>query len=128
MPDFVKSGRQHVQQESPDKLVGVQGQHFLAVIVAAVFISESDLAVGDAEEAAVADGDSVGVPSEVFEHLFGAAHWCLCINHPPGFIQIFEQGFECAGFGKRRRAPVVFQAAGLSHLLEGSKELAPEQG
>ncbi len=127
MPDLVEPGRQHVHQEPPDKLLGAQRHHFFLVVVLAVLVSEGDLSVSDVEDSPVADGDAVGVPAEVLEHLFGATHRGFCVGHPSGFVQFAQQGFERAVLGKRRCAAVIFQSSGLPHLLEGGQKLAPEQ-
>ncbi len=65
MPDSYVSMREHVEEEPPDKLVGLDGHGLLFVAIGVVPPAEGDLAVMKREDAVVADGDPVGVPAEV---------------------------------------------------------------
>ena len=80
-----------MHQKTPDKLLHTQGHHFFLIVVLAVLISEGDPAIGDGQDAPVADGDAMGVPAEVFEYLGRAPHRGFGIDHPTRFIQAVEQ-------------------------------------
>ena len=49
MPDFVKPGRQHMLLESPDKLSGVQSQHFFLVVAGNARCGRKLIAVNEVE-------------------------------------------------------------------------------
>ena len=82
--DFSKSGRQHVEQESPDELVGGKAHHLvlLAACQPVVFITKSDLIVVDVEQALIGEGYTVGIAAQVFEYLLRAAERRLSMDHP----------------------------------------------
>jgi len=48
-----------------------QRHHLGLAVVAVVLPSEADLAVVEPDQAAVGDGDAMGVATEIAEHLFG---------------------------------------------------------
>lgn len=49
--DALEAGRQHVQQEPADELLGVQRHSFLLGLVALILVAETDLALGDGQQA-----------------------------------------------------------------------------
>src|SRR5437762_1853906 len=71
-----------VEQEAADELVGVEGHDLSLVVVAIVLPQEADAAVGESDEAAVGDGDAMGIAGEVIEYLFGSAERPLGIDDP----------------------------------------------
>src|SRR5712692_7068967 len=69
-------------QEAADELVGVEGHRLSFVMVAIILPQEADAAVGESEEAAVGDGDAMGIAGEIIEHLLGSAERSLGIDDP----------------------------------------------
>src|SRR5260370_72146 len=64
---------QDAEQEAPDELVGGDrhGAEPRRPVAAIVLVAEGDAALVEAEQAAVRDGDAVGVAGEIGEHRFG---------------------------------------------------------
>jgi hypothetical protein len=106
----LKAAGQGVLEEETDELLGGHGHH-LAKGVAVVGPGEGDLAVLKGQDALVADGDAVGVATEVFQHAGRSAKGGLSVNHP---FLIF-QGSQEAGKGAR-----VAQGLELSEKLQGA--------
>ena len=71
--DAMESVRKNVQQEAPDEFVGAQGHELGLFVVAIILPAEADLSLVQAHEAAVGDGDAMGVATKIGEDLFGAA-------------------------------------------------------
>ena len=61
--------RQHMNQEAADEFLGREGHRLLTVSVPVVFPVKSDLAVVDGHQAAVGDGDTVGIAPDIVEDL-----------------------------------------------------------
>lgn len=64
--DFDEAFGQNVLKEAADELFGRDGR-VSGLIRGGVLVGESDLAVFECEDAAIADGDAKDVRSEVFE-------------------------------------------------------------
>ena len=82
--DAVEAGRQDVYEEAADELVCCQG-HDLAAPAAldpVVLPGKGDAPVIEADQAAVGDGDAVGVAAEIGEHRLGAGEGALGVDHP----------------------------------------------
>jgi hypothetical protein len=60
--DLDKAWWQHVKQETPDKLDGVNGHKLLGVVVGRVSPAEGQLSVSQFEQTSVGDGDACSVP------------------------------------------------------------------
>lgn len=89
MPDAVETVRQDMDQEAADELVCGKTHCLLtaAVFDAVILPAERDGLGVSTDEAAVRDGDTVGVSAEVGQHRLGATEGGLGINHPFGFAQ-----------------------------------------
>ncbi len=72
MTDAVEPVRHGVLQEAPDELVGGQRHHLSFRLVAVVLPGEADLTVVEPGQAAIGDGDAMGIAAEVGEHLLRA--------------------------------------------------------
>src|SRR5438067_13248085 len=59
--DAVEAIRQDVQQKAADELDGIECHHLGLAARSVVFPGEVDLVVGEREQAAVGDGDAMGV-------------------------------------------------------------------
>jgi len=86
--DAMETGREHVDQKATDELVVSERHHLDACgsVDAVVLPPEGDAAV-DGEEAAVGDGDAVGVTRHVAQHLLGSAERLLGVDDPIGVAQ-----------------------------------------
>ena len=82
MPDAGKAPGQHVHGKAPDKLTVREAQHVKLITMTVIFCSKSNLSIVDAFEPVIADGNFVGVPSQVLHHLKKKKKWSLAIHHP----------------------------------------------
>src|SRR3974390_361057 len=96
----MEAGRQGMQQEAADELVGIERHRFGLAGLSIVLPGEGDVAIGECDEPAVGDGDAMGVAAEIGEHLFGAAERRLGVDHPVDAPQLVEPDGEGGRFGK----------------------------
>ena len=67
MPDAMESTREDVEQEPADELVGRERHDALAVgaVTSIVLVTEDDAALVEVDQAAVRDGDAVGIACQI---------------------------------------------------------------
>ena len=82
LPDADKAGRQNVQQKSPDELGCRQSHDLRLASVGVVFPLEGHLAVFDRLDAAVGDGDAMGITRQILQDLFRPAEGWLYEDDP----------------------------------------------
>src|SRR5438132_2613421 len=70
--DALEAIGKDVKEEAADELVGAERHRLLPVAVAVILPAKTDLAVVDADQAIVGNGDAVGVAGDIGQHLFGA--------------------------------------------------------
>ena len=81
-PDLLQSRRQDVQKKTADEDLGGQRHCLLGVAVGAIPVAEGDLSVGQLQDAVVADGDLVGIASEIFEDLRRSGERLFGVDDP----------------------------------------------
>src|ERR1700720_3593065 len=81
--------RQHVHEKAADELVSGERHHLIAFapFEPVVLPLEGDALVIEREQAAVGDGDPVGVAGEIAQHLLRTAEGALAIDHPLFAVQ-----------------------------------------
>src|SRR5436309_3355987 len=124
--DADEPGRQHVQQESAQELVGPQGHQTLFVFVSGIAPAESDDAVGECDEAMVRDGDAMGVLAEVAKRMLGPAEGMLRVHHPWGAEQRTKLGGERLRILQRGECSVEAEFVLRMQLFEALYKLAPK--
>ncbi len=82
MTNAMEAVGQGVEQEAPDELVGLQIHGLYGAVLAIVFPGESDMFVVAGLDAAVGDGDAMGVAAEIGENLCGSAERLLGADDP----------------------------------------------
>ena len=106
--DAVKALGQDVEQEAPDELVGAERHDLLpfGTGAAVVLVAEGHPGLVEVEEAAVRDGDAVGVAGEIGQHGLRSAEGALGIDDPVGPAQRREdrRGVRRLGRGEGRAA------------------------
>ena len=73
---------QDVEQEAPDELVGLQIHGLYGAVLAIVLPGEGDMFVVAGLDAAVGDGDAMGVAAEIGENSRGSAKGLLGVDDP----------------------------------------------
>src|SRR5467141_3353522 len=76
--------RQHMHQEAADELVGIERHHpvSLPTFEAVILPFEGDALVIERDQAAVGDGDAVGVAREIGQDFRGSPEWAFAVDHP----------------------------------------------
>src|SRR5271157_3448891 len=92
---------EHVHEKSADELDRVERHGPLATSVGIVLPAEGNLAILQTEQATVADGRLVGVPSQVLQDSRGSSPWWLGIHDPVGSHGLRQQMVELFGVGQR---------------------------
>jgi hypothetical protein len=84
MADAMEAPGQYVHEKSPDELMRMQPHRLPArrAVYAIILPAERDAGVVGCNEAAVGDGDTMGVTGEIAQHLFGSRERRLAIDHP----------------------------------------------
>ena len=84
MTDAVEACGQHVNEEAPDELAGLQGHGLVAMTPFGTIVLplEGDTGLIASEQSAVADGDPMGVTRQVSKHGLGTGERPLGIDHP----------------------------------------------
>jgi hypothetical protein len=77
-----KTTGQHVEQESAHEVGRRQRQQLARVPTSSIAIAEGDLAVLESDQAFIADGDAMGVTTQVTQHLFWTRHGRLAVDDP----------------------------------------------
>ena len=68
MPDLHKPFRQHMEQETPDKLHGRQRHGFFFSAIGVIPPFECDLSVPDVQDTVVGNGHSVSIPPKIMDY------------------------------------------------------------
>ena len=82
--DAVEACGQHVDEKAADELVGIERHHLvvsLAAFAAVILPLEGNALVVAREQAAVGDGDAVGIAGEVAQSFLGSPEGSFAVNH-----------------------------------------------
>src|SRR5215471_19554241 len=118
---------QSVKEKTTDELLGGKRHGFLLTLMSVVFPLESHLAICDIQQAMVRDRDTVGVASDVIEHLLRASKRSLGIYNPFGFSERRQVAAKFAAVPEFFQAGKELQLAGIERVLKRFQEKAAEQ-
>src|SRR5262245_32029053 len=98
----MEAGREHVEQEAAHELACVEAHDLAAVtaVRAIVLPAEADMAFVEVKQAAVGDGDAMGVAGEIGENLLGPGEGLFGIDDPFGLAQWREVNSELVGIAE----------------------------
>src|SRR5215468_10955448 len=93
---------QHVHEEPPNELAWLQGHGFVPVraFEPVILVFERDTVRVGGDQAAVGDGDAMGVAGKVGQHLLGPGERTLGIDEPIRLPQWAEVALEGCGVGE----------------------------
>ena len=125
MADAVESVGHDMQQEAADKLNAAERHHLhpLLPLGAIIFVTEGDAVLVDGDQAAVADGDAVGVAAQIGQDRIRSGEGSLGVDMPFDLAHRRQMAFE------RRR---VFEPGQIAEELqfvglEGGDQFFQEQ-
>src|SRR5882672_4740935 len=101
--DAVKARWQDMHQEAADELVGIERHHpvSLPTFEAVILPLEGDALVIERDQAAVGDGDAMGVAREIAQDFCGSPEWAFAVDHPLAVTQRRQIGHEGLRMGER---------------------------
>ena len=129
MADPLKAGRQGMQQEPADKLIGGQGHLsvLLTVRCTVLFILERHLAVVHTEQSMIANGDTMGITAQILDDLAGPPEGGLGINDPFALPERSRQIPEGLGLGEPVKCAFEEQFLFVERLLKCFQKQAPKE-
>ena len=101
VPDTHEARREHVHEKSANELDRVERRGPLATSLGVILPAEGNLAILQTEQATVADGRLVRVPSQVLQDSRGSSPWWLGIHDPVGSHGLRQQMVELSWVGQR---------------------------
>src|SRR6185437_12656271 len=96
VPNLHETGGQDVEKEAPDELSSLESHGAASVVVPRVAPAKAHLAVLDAYQPSVRDGNPVRVACQILQHMLGSAERRLGVDHPLLTSQASEQRVEGA--------------------------------
>ena len=99
--DTHKAARQQVQEEATQELIDAQSHQPLLVAASGVAPAKGHVALGESNQSAVGNGDTMGVGAEIAQHMFRPAERPLGVDDPVVSKQDPKPGSEGARFRKR---------------------------
>ncbi len=89
--------RQYMQKESSDELIGLKGHHLLLIVICVITPSERNIAVFGLDDTIVADGDPVGISTEILQNTANAVEGRLAVDNPLLVIKLSSEHLGCMG-------------------------------
>jgi hypothetical protein len=99
--DLHEAGGQDVEQATADEFHRFKRHHLEVFAVFGVPPAKADTIFDQADQSAVRDGHTVGVASQIFEHVVEACQGRLGIDDPLGLAELIEPGIGSANPGER---------------------------
>jgi hypothetical protein len=127
--DAMEARWQDVQEKPADELRRLEGHGLLLVGTprAVVLGAERDAALLDVQKSLIRNGDAMGIPADLVEHLLWAGERSLRIHDPLGLPRGCEVRGEGAGVGERGEGSAELEAPRVVRLLEVLEKEATEQ-
>ena len=91
MPNTNEAAGQDMKQETAEKLVRVKRHEAFLVFVSGVSEAERDFFAIEGDQPVIGYGDTMGIGTEITEHLIGAAERWLAVDHPSVAEQLSEK-------------------------------------
>ena len=128
MPNAVLALWQHMDEETADKLVGVERHRFiaLAALDAIILEPERDAAFIDPYETSVGYGNAVGIARQIGQHGLRPSKGTLGINEPFFLTQRCQEGGKGFAVDEMFMRTVEVELTGLVRGIEFFQEQPPE--
>ena len=72
----------HMQQETPDELIGTESHLPFLVSMRVILPAEGDFAIDETDEAMIGNRHPMGVTRQVMQDMLGPAEWAFGIDDP----------------------------------------------
>ena len=120
---------EHVDQEPTDELWGRErhGGVTSCAFKAVIFDAEGDTALIETDQAAVGNGDPMGVARQVCQHGLWPRERFLCIDDPVDPAQRFEKGIESVAISEACKMAEEVQLPGFVQLGQTFQNQTPVQ-
>jgi hypothetical protein len=125
--DAVKAVGQGMKQKAADELVWLQPQDLLGAVLTVILSGKGEMIVVESLDAAVGDGDAMGIAAEIGDNLGGSAERLLGVDYPVDAAHGLDKSRESVALGKVRQAVEEPQHSGLESRLQAFEKEAPEQ-
>ena len=124
--DAHKTARQQVEEEAAQELIDGQSHQPLLVAVSRVAPAKGHVALGESNQPAVGNGDTMGIGAQIAQHMFRPAERPLGVDDPVVAKQDPKPSCEGARFRKRYEMSVELECTGMKGGLEAGDKLAAE--
>ena len=78
----MEASGEDVKQETSDEFISFQAHDLLFIVVCIIFILKADLIIFHRKDSVIRDRDTMGIPSEIADELFGSSKGWFCIDNP----------------------------------------------
>ena len=124
--DADETARQHMQQKTPQELIGGQSEESFLVFMSGVSPAKRDLVIQQGNEPAIGNRNAMGISAEIAQHLLGAAERRLAVDHPSRRMKLTDQTPKQFGLRQAVKQAVKMELSGSVSLLERFEKLAAE--
>ena len=125
----MEAAGQHVDEEAADELVDRECHHFgaAATLGAVVLPFEGHARLVERDQAAVGDGDAVGIARQIGQHRLGPTEWSLRVDYPLGLTERRQMGGERLALRQSGMVAEELQAPGVVRGGERLQDQPTEQ-
>ena len=125
--DFDEASGQDMEKEAADKFHCFQTHHLEGFAILRVAPLKTDTTLSEAYESAIGDGHAVGIPSQIFEDVLGAAQGRRGVDHSFGLAELIEPSMKLSRVGEPTQLPVKAELPLGQSLSQKAQQLALEQ-
>lgn len=126
MPNANEAFRQYMEKESAEELGRSERHDFLGAAVCVVLPLKTDSFSVEGNQAAIRNGNAMGVAAEISQHLHRSAERSFGIDHPAPQMQASEQLGKLFWISEDGGRSVAAEFAALTQPLQSGDELAAE--
>src|SRR5271163_5198717 len=102
-----------MEQKAWEEVIYAQTNKPLLVAMGGIAPAEGDVAIGESNQSAVGDGDTMGVCAEITQHMFRSAEGMLGIDDPVVAEQRPQPCSKSVWLRERREASVELEFAAM---------------
>ena len=121
--DAHESGRQYMQEKSPQKFMHAQSHRALFVTVPGIPPTERHAMIFKRQQTVRRDGNAVRITTQVTHHMFGSAKWAFRVNYPVFLMDGSKQFRNSPRSSERSQHALQHQRSGRVQLTRPSVNL-----